>query len=480
MISAALCLLALTLPAAPRPFETPEPSPPGRRLDVARGGDLQAALDRAQPGDVVALEPGATFSGNFTLPPKPGAAWIVLRTGTDRLPPAGRRLRPAQAALLAKLVSPNSEPALRAAPGAHHYRIVGLEFALADGVDRNYGLIELGDFAQNAPEQIPHHLVLDRVYVHGTPRAQLRRGIALNGAWTAVIDSHVSDVHEAGADAQAVCGSTGPGPFKIVNNYLEASGENVMFGGADPRIRDLVPADIELRHNHLTKPLGWKGGAWTVKNLLELKNARRVLIEGNLLEYNWPAAQNGFAILFTTRNQDGGAPWSVVEDVSFENNVVRHVASGINILGHDDGQPSGQTRRILIRNNLFEDVGGPWGGKGCLLQLLDGSADVVVERNTAAQTGTIVAVSGRPHTGFVFRDNVAPHNEYGIGGDNHFGDPLGTIQAYLPEAVITGNVIAGGAAARYPPGNAFRDGDGARAGVDRAALRAALAAGDSS
>ena len=61
-----------------------------------------------------------------------------------------------------------------------------------------------------------------------------------------------------------------------------------------------------------------------------------------------PTSQNGFAILFTVRNQDGGAPWSVVEDIVFANNVVRRVGSGINILGHDDNNTSRQTSRISV------------------------------------------------------------------------------------------------------------------------------------
>jgi len=90
-----------------------------------------------------------------------------------------------------------------------------------------------------------------------------------------------------------------------------------------------------------------------VKNLLELKNARRVTIQANTLEYNWQAAQSGFAILFTVRNQDGGCPWCQVEQVTFANNVVRHSAAGVSILGFDDTHPSQQTRSITIRNNVF-------------------------------------------------------------------------------------------------------------------------------
>jgi hypothetical protein len=488
-----------TQPEPPRRFlETTYRPPTGRTIAIKAGGDFQAALEKAQPGDVITLEAGATFKGPFTLPRKNGEGWIIVRTGApdERLPAPGTRIVPADAPVLPKIVSPGPVPALLTAPGAHHYRFIGVEFTVAPGVGRCYNLVALGDFGQTALEQVPHDLILDRVYIHGAPGTNLRRGVALNSASTAVIDSTLSDIHEAGADAQALGGSAGPGPFKIVNNYLEGSGENLLFGGADPAIRDLVPSDIEIRNNHVAKPLAWMKGhpayagtEWTVKNLFELKNARRVLVEGNLFEYNWPAAQNGFAILFTVRNQDGKAPWSVVEDVTFTNNVLRHVSSAINILGHDENSTSGQTKRILIRNNLFEDVGGPpWGGSGRFLQLLDGTADIVVEHNTVSQTGDILAVSPRPHSGFVFRYNVAPHNQYGVGGDNHFGDPMGTLRDFLPGAVFTGNVIAGGDPGRYPKGNVFPAatgkaggslmpaGEGVAPGADMGALRTALTA----
>ena len=37
---------------------------------VGKGGDLQAALNAAAPGDVITLDPNATFVGNFVLPNK--------------------------------------------------------------------------------------------------------------------------------------------------------------------------------------------------------------------------------------------------------------------------------------------------------------------------------------------------------------------------------------------------------------------------
>src|SRR5262249_37663389 len=153
-----------------------------------------------------------------------------------------------------------------------------------------------------------------------------------------------------------------------------------LFGGADPSIPDLVPADITIRGNLIAKPTAWRQSRWQIKNLLELKNARRVAIERNTLEYNWEAAQSGWAVLFTVRNQDGRCPWCTVEDVTFTGNTVRHVANGVQMLGHDDeGRASGQARAITIRDNLFTDINPKlWGGAGYAFLLMGGPRDVVI------------------------------------------------------------------------------------------------------
>jgi hypothetical protein len=473
--SVAAAAVGASAPERPRrSVETREVAPSGRTIAVAASGDVQAALDRAQPGDTITLEAGAVFTGPFRLPSKSGDGWIVVRTSAPdgTLPPPGTRVGPSNAAAMPKLVAASGS-VLATAPGAHHYRFVGLEIRPRDGVALT-NLVELGR-GETSIERLPHDLIFERCYVHGDPAKGTRRGIALNSRSTAVIDSYLSDFKERGADSQAIAGWNGDGPFTIVNNYLEGAGENVLFGGADPAIPDLVPADIEIRRNHIAKPLRWKQGEpgyegtpWSVKNLLELKNARRVVIEGNILEGNWAQAQNGFAILFTARNQDGRAPWSVVEDVTFANNVVRHAGAGISMLGRDNNFPSQQTRRILISNNLFEDIGGArWGGGGTLFQIINGTANVVIEHNTAFQTGNIITTEGAPNEGFVYRQNLTPHNEYGITGSGT-GTGGATFDRFFPRAVIEKNVMAGGSAAQYPRGNFFPRSLDAVGFVDRA------------
>ncbi|PYN47629.1 MAG: hypothetical protein DME00_15040 [Candidatus Rokuibacteriota bacterium] len=462
-----LPLLAFAAGAAGRPESAQPPAavvdttavePSGRTIAVPGGGDLQAALESARPGDVVALEPGATYRGPIVLPRKSGAGWIVIRTGGDTdIPQAGTRVDPGHARAMAKLVA-TSGAVVKTAPGAHHYRLVGLEIRPGEAAFL-HNLVEIG-WAETSAEDLPHHVIVERCYLHGDPKKGGRRGIVLNGATVAVIDSYLADFKEVGADSQAIAGWNGPGPFKIANNYLEGAGENVMFGGVDPSVRDLVPSDIEIVKNHFAKPLAWRQGdpaytgtPWTIKNLFELKNARRVRIEGNLFEHNWAQAQIGFAVVFTVRNQDGRAPWSVVEDVTFANNVVRGSTSGINILGRDNNNPSQPTRRIVIKNNLFAELGGPrWGGEGRLFQLLDGTTSVVIDHNTAMHVGTIITAEGPPHRDFVFTNNIVAHNTYGITGSG-VGTGTQALDALFPGSVVKRNVIVGGSSGQYPRDN---------------------------
>ena len=177
------------LPEPPRVLlDTTYTPPSGRTISVRAGGDLQAALDAAQPGDVLALQPGAAFRGNFTLPKKAGNGWIVIRTATpdDKFAPSGARVTPTAAPLMPKIVSPNSSPAVSAAPGAHHYRFIGVELTVAPDVKIIYAIVAFGG-TQATEAETPHDLIIDRCYVHGQPQQNSARGILLNSASSAVI-----------------------------------------------------------------------------------------------------------------------------------------------------------------------------------------------------------------------------------------------------------------------------------------------------
>jgi PKD repeat protein len=541
---------------------------------VPAGGDLQAALVAAKPGDTILLAEGAEFVGNFVLPVKTGPGWITVRTSAPDsvLPPAGVRIGPEHARLLARLRSPNAWAALSTAPGAHHWQLRYLEFGPNDKGQGDIVAIGDGSSVQNSLDKVPHNFVLSHLYVHGDPLIGQKRGIALNAAHVTIRDSYVSDCKLVGQDSQALAGWNGPGPYVIENNYFEGAGENVMFGGADPSIPNLVADGITFRRNHLSRPMSWRspilatptglaagvlpggtlaagvygyrvvargtvaqdvmvrstasievtataasggsavrvrwqpvigaaeyrvygrqpggavmswtvsvpefvdtgapgttdavpstaGTAWTVKNVFELKSARNVVVEDNVLENHWKDAQPGYAIVLTPRNSNGTCTWCVVERVRFEYNLVRNVAAGINLLGYDaPTTPTRQTNNIVIRNNLFAGLRTSLGGNAWFLLIGEGPRDVVVDHNTIDGIGSAVVytyggTSSAPRQiyGFSMTANAARHGSYGFNGA-YFTYGISMLNGFYPDGVLTGNYLAGGSASRYPAGNVF-------------------------
>jgi hypothetical protein len=217
-----------------------------------------------------------------------------------------------------------------------------------------------------------------------------------------------------------------------------------------------------IRGNTISKPLAWhdSGSPWSVKNLIELKNALDVTVDQNIIEHNWEQSQDGFAIVLTTRNQDGHCPWCEVQQVLFSGNLVRDVAAGINVLGYDDNNVSGQTKGITFRNNVIDGIDrNTWGGNGYFLQMTNGPQDIVIDHNTivSGNSGGIALIENSV-AGFAFTNNIATVGEYGIAAS---GRGLGNdaIRASLPGASITGNILVGAIPGSYPPGNFFPTAD---------------------
>ena len=82
--------------------------------------------------------------------------------------------------------------------------------------------------------------------------------------------------------------------------------------------------------------------------------------------------------------------------------------------------------------------------------------DVVVDHNTFISPDGygVVNASGGPTTGFVFTNNVARHNAYGIIGSG-YGTGNSSINQFFPGSIVTRDVLAAGNPSLYPPGNLF-------------------------
>jgi hypothetical protein len=402
----------------------------GKNWKVESAADLQSVLNQSRCGDKLLLKPGVEYRGNFQLPAKncDDNHWIIIRSAArdSDLPPEGMRLTPCYAGVsslpgrpvfrcnstakvVATLMASNTAGPLILASGANHYRIgPGLEITRPIDTGINYGLI-IKDASTPAD-----HIIVDRDWVHGTPQDETTRGMFLSGVtYAAVIDSFFNDFHCAAGigtciDSQAIAGGSGALPqgiWEIHGNFLEAAAENIMFGGTARN--SVTPADITIRHNHLFKPLTWMPrppqsgyvGArnrtpsgcprfdppgsgqcpFIVKNLFELKNAQRLLFEGNVLENAWAGfTQHGQSILIEGANTSANASYSNVSvvDVTIRYNRIAHSYSGFGITNPNGlGVPNLPVGRISVHDDIFDDISDTYADGdnvgGWALELLD-------------------------------------------------------------------------------------------------------------
>lgn len=343
---------------------------------------IQAAVNAAACGDTIEIEAGETFTENVVLTFKSGcSSYITLQSSAlGSLPAAGTRVDPADAANMPKIQSTaaGSTTTFSTTSGAspsRYYKLVGLEITRFSGSGSQTSVIELGTTgsSQDTLGETPTNIIIDRCYIHGRDEVATRRGILLQAQNVQIINSYLENFWDSGADSQAILSTNGAINLVIGNNFLQGAGENYMFGGGDPSAEALVPQNILIEHNHFHKPLSWDGEGRGVKNLFELKNAKDVTIRYNIFENVWGEAQSGHAIVFTPANQDGTAPYTTVQDVAFEWNIVKQTGSPITIMMKDTGGDSVTMTNVTVRQNLF--ITDPSGNGHGNIFILDGGAD---------------------------------------------------------------------------------------------------------
>ena len=335
---------------------------------------FRTALTNSQPGDVIVLDVGVTYSGAFTLPAKsnPSKKWIYIISSQLAALPEGVRVSPANAVSMPKIVAPAATAPLTVKYGANYWRLAGIEITGASSYPNGCGTPALHCMTyflmniEGTAGALADHIYLDRIYGHGGPTQDFQGGVVMNWNNAALVDSYIDDIHIKGFDSIGTGCYRCTGPIKIVNNYISASTENIMFGGSGGNSNPGVPSDIEIRNNYLYKPLSWVTASVTnhsmvVKNAFEVKSGQRILFDNNVIENVWANGQAGFAIVLTVRTQQSG-DFAVDNDITITNNVLKNVVSGINSGAVDDGcgPPSypnchnaGSQARWNISNNLI-------------------------------------------------------------------------------------------------------------------------------
>lgn len=430
--------LKIVPPALPTRVPDFQPKPCSRHVDVLSGANLQAAINAAAAGDCLDLAPGARWQGNFRLPTRTCSSatqWITITTkGAQDIP--GMRMTPAvaQAGRYAQLVSASNQFALGTTDPTECWQIQHLEIVRDPAyTGLSYHLFVIGFSASDGNTSLatnPSKIIVRRNWIHGQPTTDLVRCIAVNGRDIAIVDNWIDDCHAGGFDSQAVEGWNGAGPILIENNFLAGAGENVMFGGAGPANSTLRPCDITMRRNHVYKDPAWKG-VWSIKNIFELKNACRLLVDANVFENSWPASQIGHAIVI--KSSTGGASDTVRQgstDLTFTNNRVMNSALGFNVQAKDCTAQACilyPVARVVVQNNLLTGIGTSNGivGSGWLMPTYGGPQDVLYRNNTFVGNtpgkGISIYMSGGAQAEWNSirwnRNILAGQTDYAIGAD---------------------------------------------------------------
>ena len=404
-------------------------------ITVSISDDLQTVLDSVAPGTIVQLPTGAVY-GSIT----------IRRSLTLQ----GQGVR---------FVAPTNQNALVIESG--DVTLVGVELT---GNANDLLLIKSG----------AGYTTIRHAYIHGDPVNGARRGIQANGRGITLEDSIITDIFRVGVESAGIGAWNTPGPFTIRRNRIQAAGVNFLFGGADPTSSANTPADILIEDNEFSKKLEWRGRGYAAKNLGEFKNARRVIVRNNLFRYSWAEGQTAYGLVLAVRNQNGGCPYCIVEEVLIEGNTIQDVGTAVSILGRDTNYPSQTMRNVTFRNNIFDNINkSVYSGRGTAFEILKGPERLTIEGTQVVNTPLTVVHSAlffglgaNPTTGLVVRGNRFIEGTYGIIGDGTLTVPTPTagvnsLNAYAPGTIWENNtVVRLGSTILWPVGTLFDTGTG--------------------
>ena len=410
--------------------QVPPTVPPPQQGDirVSAGQNLQAALDAITPGFRVLLEPNAAFLGSYAFRKKAGHYRVTTENAADQ---RGARIK--SGAGLAK-IGGGTGPSIYTEPGAGDFELDNVEILPSKDPGRFSTAVALGTGMEKVVGDLAHGVTLRRVYsiVDWAAGERCRRFVRAECTDFALLDfSVIGYNHATPDDAQGFLTTNSPGPFLIENGYLEATGENLLFGGGDPQIKQLLPgeAGTTIRRVHCFKPLAWKTALrGYVKNLFELKNAKNVLVDQCVFENCWTDAQSGRGVLLTVRNQDNSAPWSTLQDITIQNSIIKGcTADALHFLGTDDVKPSVQASNLVLRNVQIEAC-----ARGALI--VRGVNGLTFDHVTFADIkGYFLSLDqiAFPTSGLVWTNNLARSGSYGIHSPTAgLGKPA--LDAYAP------------------------------------------------
>lgn len=301
-----------------------------------------------------------------------------------------------------------------------------------DGVGSYVGtMMQFGGNEASNTVGVINNIEVDRSYIVSQNNASEVRGIADNAATTNYHDNYIASF--SAGEAQAISGWASPGPTLITNNFLEASGEIILYGGNYPR-SGAANANKMITGNFGYKPPTWRfqsdtgpasggclydntdplltggewytdtntgikyrcgsGGTWAttastypdygsplVKTGFEHKNGKNITYIGNIGNYNWGAAQSGQ--WFNNSEEYGSGPGMADDHITIQNNAIYNVyqfGNRITVCGLtlvlpciNNAHDHTTVNNLVVTNPLTCGVGFATGGVPCGYQPYQGT-----------------------------------------------------------------------------------------------------------
>jgi hypothetical protein len=392
-----------------------------KTVPITTAAELQAALDA---GGTVELPRGMTYVGSFTIS---RSNTVLIGSGSG--------------------ISGGTAAALTIRPGVNDVNVSDLVL-----VSSSPGAVLLCGY-NGAPQTTlamqPKRITLTNITI---PTHRGKRGIEFNCSGS-ILASSIADVWTSGQDSQAIALLNSCGPVVIQGGTSVAASENIITGGDTLKITDCpngVGTDLLIDGVTLSKPEAWRtdGVDREVKNLLELKAWKKVLVRDSTLSGSWGptflGAQDGSAIVITPKNGQ------YIADVTIENVTVERASSGLQLMGKDYNSVTPiATTNVVIRNSRFLNLTKTWGGRGIFALVVDGMQALTVENTFATFDGpAIIQCDTRVPVGpLAFRTNEMHTGPYGVmaPGVNFGGTPPPTYAGRACVTTFDGNTLGGAA-----------------------------------
>lgn len=319
---------------------------PTQVFNVSTPSALLSAWNSCTGGEEIRLDRAAVWNTPIVLPTRTFSDFVTIRTN-GTLPPRGTRINPDSDQLVTLTHTAVNDIPLSFSNGQAKVRLQGLKFSSIVNnpfptLPGTYFLLGIPnpEINQTTVADNPTDFILEHIAVKLPADVYVVHAIANSGRKVSLSDSYIGGVKTTGGqDCQAVYTLDGAGGHSYINCYFEAASQSWMAGGDQNRIEGLVPKNIEIRRCYMSKQMSWMaytgGGAGhpiNVKTIFESKNARRVYVEGCVMENHWDALRSQyFAIVTKTSVESSGDfnPHAMCEDFRFENCIVRNVHGGV-------------------------------------------------------------------------------------------------------------------------------------------------------